>query len=44
MQKRGADGIKFQTYKAELIASKNSPSYWDLTKESPNRNMIYLKN
>ena len=30
----GADGIKFQTYKAELIASKNSPSYWDLSKES----------
>jgi sialic acid synthase SpsE len=29
----GADGIKFQTYKAETIASKNSPSYWDLTKE-----------
>jgi len=29
----GADAIKFQTYKAESIASKNSPSYWDLTKE-----------
>ena len=29
----GADAIKFQTYKAETIASKDSPSYWDLTKE-----------
>lgn len=29
----GADAIKFQTYKAELIASKNSPAYWDITKE-----------
>ena len=29
----GADAIKFQTYKASTIASENSPSYWDLTKE-----------
>ena len=29
----GADSIKFQSYKAEFIASKNSPSYWDLSKE-----------
>lgn len=29
----GANAIKFQTYKAETIASKNSPSYWDLSKE-----------
>lgn len=29
----GADAIKFQTYRAETIASKNSPSYWDLSKE-----------
>ncbi len=29
----GADAIKFQTYKAHLIASKQSPSYWDTTKE-----------
>jgi N-acetylneuraminate synthase len=29
----GADAIKFQTYKAETIASKNSPAYWDTTKE-----------
>ena len=29
----GADAVKFQTYKAETLASKNSPSYWDLKKE-----------
>ena len=29
----GADAIKFQSYKAETIASKDSPSYWDLNKE-----------
>ena len=29
----GADAIKFQTYKAKTIASKNSPYYWDIKKE-----------
>ena len=29
----GADAIKFQTYKANTIASKNSPAYWDTRKE-----------
>ena len=29
----GADAIKFQSYKAKTLASKNSPSYWDTTKE-----------
>lgn len=29
----GADAIKFQTYKAETIASKESPAYWDTNKE-----------
>lgn len=29
----GASAIKFQTYKAEKLASKNSPAYWDLSKE-----------
>ena len=28
-----ADVIKFQTYKAETIASKDSPSYWDRSEE-----------
>ncbi len=30
----GAEAIKFQTYKAKYLASKDSPSYWDLNKES----------
>ena len=30
----GANAVKFQTYKANLIASKHSPSYWDLSEES----------
>lgn len=30
----GADAIKFQTYKAETLAAKDSPAYWDLSKES----------
>jgi N-acetylneuraminate synthase len=25
----GASAVKFQTYKAELLASKNCPAYWD---------------
>ena len=29
----GADAVKFQTYKADSIASKNSPAYWDIKKE-----------
>ena len=29
----GADAIKFQTYKANTLASKHSPAYWDTTKE-----------
>ena len=29
----GADGAKFQTYKAETLASKHSPSYWNLDDE-----------
>ena len=32
----GASAVKFQTYKAELLASKNSPAYWDTTKVNIN--------
>jgi len=31
--KAGGDAIKFQAYKAETLASKYSPAYWDTTKE-----------
>ncbi|MBL7840229.1 MAG: N-acetylneuraminate synthase family protein [Cyclobacteriaceae bacterium] len=37
----GADAIKFQTYKAHTIASRHSPSYWDLSKE-PTRSQFEL--
>ena len=30
----GADAVKFQSYKADTIAAKDSPAYWDTTKES----------
>ena len=30
----GASAAKFQSYKADTIASRHSPAYWDLTKES----------
>ncbi len=30
----GADAIKFQSYKADKIASKYSPAYWDTSKEA----------
>ena len=29
----GADAAKFQSYKADTLASKHSPYYWDLSKE-----------
>ncbi len=29
----GADAIKFQAYKAEKLASKDAPAYWDTRKE-----------
>jgi N-acetylneuraminate synthase len=29
----GADAVKFQTYRADTLASKDSPAYWDTDKE-----------
>lgn len=29
----GANAIKFQTYKADTLASRHSPAYWDTSKE-----------
>lgn len=37
----GADAIKFQTYKAGTLASKDSPAYWDTTQE-PTRSQYEL--
>jgi sialic acid synthase SpsE len=30
----GADAAKFQSYKADTLASRHSPAYWDTTKEA----------
>lgn len=37
----GANAIKFQYYKAETLASKKSPAYWDIKKEK-SRNQFQL--
>lgn len=39
--KAGCDCAKFQSYKADTIVSKNSPAYWDLSKE-PTRTQYAL--
>jgi len=39
----GASAVKFQSYKADTLASKNSPSYWDLTKEKTNSQYLLFK-
>tara|TARA_B100000780_G_scaffold278555_1_gene252510 strand:+ start:1730 stop:2806 length:1077 start_codon:yes stop_codon:yes gene_type:complete len=33
-KKGGADAVKFQSYKADTLASKKSPAYWDTSKET----------
>jgi sialic acid synthase SpsE len=43
-KKGGADSVKFQTYKANLLASKDSPAYWDTKKEkSKNQYELFKK-
>ncbi len=42
-QEGGANGVKFQTYKAEKIASKHSPAYWDLTMEPTTSQYVLFK-
>lgn len=43
-KKAGVDAVKFQSYKANTIVSKNSPAYWDTTKEStPTQYELFLK-
>ena len=40
----GADAIKFQTYRADTIASKESPAYWDTSKEpTPSQHALFQK-
>lgn len=40
----GIHACKFQTYKAETLASKNSPSYWDTSEESTTSQYRLFKN
>ncbi|MAV82847.1 MAG: acetylneuraminic acid synthetase [Pelagibacteraceae bacterium] len=42
-KKGGANAVKFQTYKAEKIASVNSPSYWDLNEVPTNSQFKLFK-
>lgn len=43
-KKAGADAVKFQSYKADTIVSKNSPAYWDTTKEAtPTQHALFKK-
>ena len=40
----GADAAKFQTYKAELLTIRNSPAYWDQSKEpTPTQYELFKK-
>ena len=40
----GANGAKFQSYKADTLASKISPAYWNTTKEStPSQHELFKK-
>lgn len=39
----GAQMIKFQSYKAETLASRESPAYWDRTKETADSQFALFK-
>ena len=39
----GADAVKFQTYKAEKLASKVSPAYWSKDKEKTKSQFLLFK-
>jgi len=43
-KKGGADAVKFQVYKSDLLASKNAKSYWDTSKEkTTNQRKLFSK-
>ena len=35
----GANAVKFQSYKADRLAAKDSPSYWDTTEEAAKKSV-----
>ena len=39
----GIHAVKFQTYKAETLAAKNSPSYWDTSEEATTSQFALFK-
>jgi sialic acid synthase SpsE len=40
----GVDVVKFQSYKANMIAARNSPAYWDTTEETlTNQRELFCK-
>lgn len=39
----GAHAVKFQSYKAETLASKNSPAYWDTSEEAETSQYLLFK-
>lgn len=40
----GIDAVKFQSYKADTLVSKNSPAYWDMEKEpTPTQHALFMK-
>ena len=38
----GFSAVKFQTYKAEKLAIKNSPYYWNIKKRKQKANLSYF--
>ena len=43
-KKGGADAAKFQSYKADSLASKKSPAYWDINEEpTQSQNELFKK-
>jgi N-acetylneuraminate synthase len=43
-KKSGCDAVKFQSYKAEKLVVRNSPAYWDISKEcTPSQYELFKK-
>ena len=42
-KKNGAHAAKFQSYKAQKLASKNSKAYWDIKKKTKSQFELFSK-